>query len=556
MNFLFVAPKYVGAGRPYDFYLGIAYVSSYMKYKNFNVFCLNTNHYDTSVEQQLSEHIAANKIDVICTGGMSYHFNQINTVLEAAKKIKPDIITVVGGAIITSDPVLAMENMKIDYGIIGEGEETMADLADKLCNGGDINSVKGLIFFNKDRELITNEKRPYISDLNSLPVPDYEGFEYGKFVNLFGSNDSTPFTVLDEVKPAYIITSRSCPFNCTFCYHPLGKKYRQRSLDNVFMEIDYLVKMYGINMLYVMDELFAADKKRMHGFAEKIRKYNINWMPQLRVTDVDEHVLKALKDSGVFCISYGIESASDKILESMKKKTTRAQIENALNLTQAARIAIQGNIILGDPEETEETLKESIDWWKEHPEYGINLSMIQTVPDAPIYRYAMANNLIKDKLKHMKEGFPIINLTKISDNKFEEVKSFVKTSRVDGSYVKIGKVLESKIQYKNQLNENIFSIKIRCPICHNISEYKNMKQSSFRIYSTFICRNCYLYMRVENEELYFKNYTILDRIFIRLIKKGSFFVRTNYIVRYVYYNILKKYSDLLFDKYFTRLVYD
>ncbi len=403
MNFLFVTPKYVNRGQPYEFYLGLAYVSSYMKHKGFNVYCLNPCHYDNPIEKQLFEQINRQKIDVVCTGGMSIHFNQINNILYTVKKIKPEIITVVGGAIITSDPKLALENMQIDFGIIGEGEETMAELADALCNKKDVNKVRGLAFFNKQKLIITQEREP-ISNLDLLPIPDYEGFEYDHFVGLFSpTSHGIMSTIIDEVRHGRIVASRSCPFSCTFCYHPLGKKYRLRSLDNVFYEIDYLVERYSITILGLQDELFSFDKQRMYEFAQRIKKYNIKWMAQLRVNDVDDKVLKALRDSGVYLISYGIESLSDTILKSMNKKITVSQIENALRLTRNNNIAIQGNILFGDPAETEETIKESLDWWKSHPEYGLNLSMIITLPDAPIYKYAIAEGLIKDKLQYMKD---------------------------------------------------------------------------------------------------------------------------------------------------------
>ena len=108
MNFLFVTPKDAYRGYIYEFYIGLAYVSSYMKHRGFNVFCLNTCHCDDPIEQQLSEYINNKQIDVICTGGMSLQFRQISVILKAAKKIKSKIITVVGGAIITSDPRLAL----------------------------------------------------------------------------------------------------------------------------------------------------------------------------------------------------------------------------------------------------------------------------------------------------------------------------------------------------------------------------------------------------------------------------------------------------------------
>ena len=126
MNFLFVVPKFAGAGDYYSFPIGLAYIVSYMRHKGFNVFCLNLCHSDDPVEQQLRKCIEEMDIDVVCTGSMSFYWNEVSEVVEAVKKINPQIITVAGGALVTAGPKLALENMKIDYGVLGEGEITMA----------------------------------------------------------------------------------------------------------------------------------------------------------------------------------------------------------------------------------------------------------------------------------------------------------------------------------------------------------------------------------------------------------------------------------------------
>lgn len=330
MNILFITPRYVEKGQSYEFYFGLAYVSAYVKKCGFDIQCLNTNHYDLTIEEILSYHLFTNNIDVICTGGMSLHYHKINEILNAAKKLNPDIITIVGGAIVTSDPTLAMENMQIDYGVIGEGEIVTTNLLSTLQNSGDIKEVCGITYRDNGKIVVT-EPAPYIKDLDILPMPDYERFEYGEYIKLIKPSQNYYTTILDEVRPAHISTSRSCPYGCTFCYHPLGNKYRQRSLNNVFEEIDYLVENYNINLLFILDELFSFNKERMYEFAARIKKYNIMWSPQLRVDEVDKDILKALKDSGAYIISYGIENASNTILESMKKHITIEQIENALD---------------------------------------------------------------------------------------------------------------------------------------------------------------------------------------------------------------------------------
>ncbi len=543
MNFGLVVPKYVDKGKVYDFYLGLAIISSCLKQKGYNVFCLNTNHYDDSIEFQLLKFITFNKIDVICTGGMSIHYAEINKVLEVTKSINPNIITIVGGAIITSNPKVICWGIKhIDYGIIGEGEETIIELADALINNKAIHNIKGLSYFNKNNEYILTEDRIPISNLDIIPMPDYEGFEYDKFMKLFYPSESKLFSVLDEVRVGYIMASRSCPFACTFCFHHHLSKYRQRSLDNVFNEIDFLVNRYNINFLNVTDELFSFDKKRMYEFAARIKPYNIKWWTNFRVSDVDKESLDALRDSGAFMISYGIESISDTILKSMKKHITKSQIENALKLTYEAKLNIQGNIILGDIEETEETAKESIDWLNSHPEYGVNLVMIRTFPFSTIYKHAISKGLIKDEFAHMKNKFPLINLTKMSDKKYLELCVYVENHNSELQNSLDAKVISTKITSKTEYGENIYSMSVECPLCNNIIQYNNMVQKTFKTNFVNICRVCHGNIRIENIKAYTNNYNFHDKFMMYIVKYVRDNVNKHWYVN-KFYSIAKKLKN-------------
>jgi len=538
VNFLFVHPKYCSRGGFYHFNLGLAYVFSYMKHKGFNVSCLNLCHYDKPIDIQLAECITNEKIDVICTGGMSINFEEIHSILAAAKKIKPGIITIVGGAIVSSDPKLALENMPIDFGVIGEGEETMAELANVLSKGEDASNIKGLAYLDTKYNLVIPGERPPIEDLDSLPFPDLEGFEYGYHLNTFKPNSHLYYhTILDEVRVGKIITTRSCPFSCTFCYHQLGKKYRQRSLDNVFKEIDYLVEKFNINTLILLDELFAVDKKRIYEFAERIKKYNIKWNPVLRVDNVDRDLLKALRESGVYIISYGIENLNDEILQSMQKGITRIQVEKALQLTKEAGIGNQGGILFGDPAETEETVKKSIDWWLKHRRYGLTLGMIITLPDAPLYRLALERGLIRDKLQYMKNKFPLLNLTKISSKKFKKLCDFVSNYRDDEKYIVTGEVISSERQLdtccgnspsllSKQYGKGLFTIKVKCPECAGMNEYRNMYYDLFGRFTKYfpvLCRNCNMLLWISTKEAFSKSYHF-HNIITAVMKNVSFFL--------------------------------
>ena len=128
-------------------------------------------------------------------------------------------------------------------------------------------------------------------------------------------------------------------------------------------------------------------------FAERIKPYGVKWIVQFRVDDVKPDVLKKMISAGLMTLYFGIESMSDPVLTSMKKHTSKAQIIHALETARNARVLCSGNIILGDPEETIETARESINWWKRNPVYNVVLAFILAVPDSPVYRYAVENGL-------------------------------------------------------------------------------------------------------------------------------------------------------------------
>ena len=127
----------------------------------------------------------ANHIDVVCTGGLSLDCHKIKEVIDIARKINPKIITVVGGGIISSDPEIAMRVLDADIGVIGEGERTMCELAHALDNGETYSDVPGLIYRDANHALIKTTPRKEIADLDSIPFPDFDGFNYGQWVEFF-----------------------------------------------------------------------------------------------------------------------------------------------------------------------------------------------------------------------------------------------------------------------------------------------------------------------------------------------------------------------------------
>jgi anaerobic magnesium-protoporphyrin IX monomethyl ester cyclase len=547
MRYLFISPKDAPKGGFYSFPLGMALVSANMKKHSFDVECLNLNHSDEAIDIQIANKIAGDNIDVVCTGGMSVHFHQLNAILKAAKKAKPNVLTIVGGPIMTCDPKLALDNMEIDIGIAEEGEITMPELAACLDGNIDFRGVAG-ICFRGEHGVVSNPSRGAIDKLDDLPFPDYEGFEYEEFIKTVYPNSSDIYQTLDEVRPGVIITSRSCPFSCTFCYHPLGKKYRQRSLDNVFEEIEFLIGKYQINFLHLWDELFSVNKSRMLEFAERISVYNIQWEAQLRVNDVDLPTLQALKRSGMNCVSYGIESVNDNILKSMKKKTDKERIEKALAATREAKLALIGNLLIGDPEDTVESVKEQIKWKFDHRHIPLVFAFIRVIPDSPIYQDAVKSGKITDKYDFLKRGFPFLNITKMSDAEyFYFLDKTINLNRYDERYFTVGASFDSKMAGFADDGGLLFEFSSKCPECGSVNQYKNFKEQTSEKFFTLMCRECGFRYQAKTIEVYATSFGFLEALKFRFAHGFLYYYNANYGVKLFLrknpslHNVVKKF---------------
>ncbi|MCP4292695.1 MAG: radical SAM protein [bacterium] len=412
MNFLFIVPR----DKHFDMVSippGVIYVATNLKASGYSVTGLHLS-FEEGDEQAISSAIKNNNIDVVLVGGLSSQYTAIKTIIKTVKTLNSGIKTVVGGGMVTAEPELVMANIGADFGVVGQGENTVCCLAGVLETGADPGSVDGLIYW-LDGRLKHNPPRAEVKDLDSLPFPDYSIFDYPQIPNMVQHVSGLPKKVLS------ITASRSCPYNCTFCYHPSGSKYRRRSIDNIFEEIDEMLQKYEIDHVSMVDELFASGKGRLEEFCDRMKPYDLTFACQLRVDGVDEDMLMQLKEAGCILISYGIESADNAILKSMRKNTTIEQTEKALEATRKAGIFIQGFFIFGDIEETQASVQTTLKWWLNHLEYGINLEVIDIFPGTYLYKYAVERGIIANRLEFLEKGCPRTNVSKLSDGEMNQL---------------------------------------------------------------------------------------------------------------------------------------
>lgn len=479
MNILLVLPRtFANLKEPTHFPVGIAYVSSSLKAKNHVVKILNLNFEQGDVYELLERTIEKNNIEIVETSGLITHYALVKEITDCVKKINPNVYTLIGGGIITGAPKVVMKGIEsADFGVIGEGEITNCEVSNILEQGGKLEEIKGIVWRKKLKdkdanisEVVINEPREEIKDLDSIPWPDYEGFQLDKMLELAPKKYVT------------MSTGRACACHCTFCFHTSGQTYRQRSLDSFFEELDYLVNKYGIDNLYITDELFACNKKRLEELCSRIKKYNILWAVQLRVNIVDKPMLQMLKDAGCIIISFGLESADNRVLKSMKKGITVEMIESALKNSFEVGINAHGNFIFGDIREDNETVENTLKWWSDHREYNINLALIQVYPGTYIYQYAVEKGIITDELKFIEDGCPYVNISQLSDSEYKELG--LKIERSKSEYLpKFNKNIKI-IKHKEKYRINVAGI---CTKCGTKNEYQRISTASI---STVKCRSC------------------------------------------------------------------
>ena len=191
-----------------------------------------------------------------------------------------------------------------------------------------------------------------VKDLNSLPLPARHLLDMSKYSSL-------PNTYKKDSKTFQMVTSRGCPFTCTFCFDAKGL-FRQRSVENVMTEIRQLKEVYKIKEIAFWDDILTINKKWTHDFCKEMEKENIIWSCYTRLDLIDEPLLHAMKKAGCWNIFFGIESGAQELLDNITKKMTVDQMKAAVKLVKKAGIQIRGSFMVGLPGETPELARKTI----------------------------------------------------------------------------------------------------------------------------------------------------------------------------------------------------
>jgi radical SAM superfamily enzyme YgiQ (UPF0313 family) len=395
-----------------DLPMGFPYLAAALKHAGHEVRGVNPNNapgFASAIDMlkaKLAQAFDDYTPDLIGVGGLCTDYRFLTDAINLIRQRLPQVPIVCGGGIITNDAEFAFRTLKPDFCVVGEGEEILVQLTDALEGGQDwFDHIPNLGYWQNGKACFTPFNFDY-GNLDERVFPDYEPFGLTEMLDTFSlaTRQQYRYTRPDP-RPMTIITARSCPFKCTFCVHQLGIKYRARSIENIISEIVQLYDRYHFNILLILDELFANNKRRFTDFClalEHLRqKHNMDfdWQFQTHASAaLGPEELNLAKRVGCTYFSYGIESASPRVLASMNKKTRPDQISGAIAIASQVGIGFGGNFIFGDPAETHETFFESMEFIFNHcMDIHTNFGIVCPYPGSKLFDYCREKSIIRDK---------------------------------------------------------------------------------------------------------------------------------------------------------------
>lgn len=373
--------------------LGALYVLSYAKkkYPEHEYFFLDCVGEEISYDE-LEKRIESMQPDIV--GVTSFTVSLIDVVLtaEVVRKVVPDAHICLGGHHPTAFSYQAAQLSQFDSIVVGEGEYAFAELINKIAQRVDYTDILGVYTKESierftdggftDRRFLAHMNVPpaYVEEVDDIPAPDRSYIQHINYSSIVGLTG----------KLATIITTRGCPYKCTFCDVPY-KKYRQRDLDLVMDEIEECIKL-GYKEFHFYDDLFNITAQKIIDFCAALERRNINivWDFRGRVNGVTRESLEISKKMGLRLISFGVETGSDIGMKTLKKGTNIAQVQKVFDWCKELGIKTVANYMIGLPhEKTIQDVRDNVDFLiRLDPDYA-QFNILSLYPHTQVHKDAV-----------------------------------------------------------------------------------------------------------------------------------------------------------------------
>ncbi len=371
------------------------------------------------------------------------------------KENYPHIPVIIGGAHASYMPDEVLSSPAVDIVVRGEGENSLLEILTNVR----YQEIKG-ISFKEGKELIHNQSHSEYIDINSLSLPAHELIAVKNYKPILGSYARTPV--------GFIVASRGCPGECTFCQWAVGRKYRYRNASLITAEINQLQALYGVKHILFYDDSFTANRNNTIEFCTALlnTKTDITWTCLTRIDLVDDDLLKLMKKAGCTQILYGAESCDIRVLKDINKKITPEDVEKAIHITKKNGIQTRLSFMVGNPEDTAESLQKTIKWAKKINADIISACIAVPFPGTKQFEFYKNNMLIKtydwDKYDAVSVVMKHKNLTDQQISKYYKAfyySYYFRASYILSWFLKVKRFNDFKILFQGFLGISRFVLK-------------------------------------------------------------------------------------------------
>lgn len=342
-NIVFIHPQveFFGNRTPFP-PLGIGYLGAALKKEGHQVRLIDGLILDSEEYEKQIENIE--KDEIVCISTLLIHLKEAKRICKKIKESNPESTIIVGGVgIKTMTKGELFDKFRADYFVKEEGEKILPRLLKNLDQPEELKKIRGILFERDGKPVHTGKNKP-IEDLDKIPHPDRELLNVKEYLKIWKENVGSSC--------ADVLTSRGCPFSCSFCSKGYGgEKIRFHSAEYVVNEIENVINKYGPDEIYIVDDLFIVNRKRIIDICEKMKKRGIDipWGAQARVDTINKEILEKIHEVGCYELNFGVETGSTQIQKSLNKGFSLDQVRKAFELCHEVGIEPGAYFMVGIP---------------------------------------------------------------------------------------------------------------------------------------------------------------------------------------------------------------
>jgi radical SAM superfamily enzyme YgiQ (UPF0313 family) len=369
--------------------LGLLYIASFIKkYSKHKIEVLD-NQINKLRGEVLYDFIKQRNPDLVGITCRSYYLYDTLNIAKIIKSVSKKIITVIGGHHTFIFPQETISFPEVDYIALGEGEFSFYKLLEYLSGSNHNGNLLDYGIIDKENVKENIFKKQIIEDLDNIPFPDRQLTDYTKYFNIMTKEGPT----------TSLISSRGCPFSCSFCTSR-QEEFRGRSALNVVSEIEYCLSL-GIKEISMVDDNFTVNLKRVEDICDLIilKGLKFRWDIKGRIDNINKTVLEKLFNAGCRRIQYGIETPNKRIQKILNKNIDVNKIRSTLIMTKEIGFETYADFMIGSPTETKDEILNTIKMAKEYRLDYAHFGITMLMPGTPMYEQEVREYNMKDMWK-------------------------------------------------------------------------------------------------------------------------------------------------------------